>query len=547
MPYTEKRRGRDGKDYHRARYLRPDGKNYDTVKGTDGRAIKFPTKRTALKAAQDAESAAAAAAKRGGWVAPEKGRMTLGEYVRGPDERPEEGWAARSQDLAASSHQSYGYCLKHILPTFADSALADITSKQIDAWERREKASGAAVSSVRTYRKILHLILADAVDEGLIATNVAARRRGRGKRAGRSAARGPEKKFTSMLGALLLAERAALLSGRDDEFVACTVKSYTGNRWGELVGLEPEFVRPDGVAGHGLIRVEWQLYELESGELLRCPPKDDSYRDIDAPAFLTRLLMDHVTRSVPAACTCHQRRFVFRGRGSAGGGARREGPTLADVAKAAGVSTGTVSNVLNRPERVAEHTRARVEKVVAELGFVRRTGTTGDGEHWRRSGFATWIFEPAASGWFPKKAPYERRPVPVSGGPWPGLPVRGRSSAGRAEACWVPIKSGLTRHGLRHGHKVLMDELGTPKVLVDQRMGHIDTSVSANYSHVTTEMRVRLCEQLTEVWEAALSARLALCRTSAVPVLESLLREHEAALEGRAKIVSHLAPRRQPA
>ncbi|WP_186319176.1 LacI family DNA-binding transcriptional regulator [Streptomyces sp. SAJ15] len=69
-----------------------------------------------------------------------------------------------------------------------------------------------------------------------------------------------------------------------------------------------------------------------------------------------------------------------------------------DVAKGAGVSAGTVSNVLNRPEKVSEGTRVRVEKVVAELGFVRRTGTTGDGVHWRRSGFSAWFFEPAASG-----------------------------------------------------------------------------------------------------------------------------------------------------
>ena len=42
-----------------------------------------------------------------------------------------------------------------------------------------------------------------------------------------------------------------------------------------------------------------------------------------------------------------------------------------DVAVAAGVSLGTVSNVLNRPDRVSTRTRERVEKVMAELGFVR--------------------------------------------------------------------------------------------------------------------------------------------------------------------------------
>ena len=33
--------------------------------------------------------------------------------------------------------------------------------------------------------------------------------------------------------------------------------------------------------------------------------------------------------------------------------------------------SGTVSNVLNRPERVSAATRARVERAMAELGFVR--------------------------------------------------------------------------------------------------------------------------------------------------------------------------------
>ena len=42
-----------------------------------------------------------------------------------------------------------------------------------------------------------------------------------------------------------------------------------------------------------------------------------------------------------------------------------------DVARHAGVSLGTVSNVLNRPSLVAPATRSRVLAVIAELGFVR--------------------------------------------------------------------------------------------------------------------------------------------------------------------------------
>jgi LacI family transcriptional regulator len=45
--------------------------------------------------------------------------------------------------------------------------------------------------------------------------------------------------------------------------------------------------------------------------------------------------------------------------------------TIRDVAEHAEVSLGTVSNVLNRPEIVAESTRQRVLAAIEELGFVR--------------------------------------------------------------------------------------------------------------------------------------------------------------------------------
>ncbi|WP_307862014.1 LacI family DNA-binding transcriptional regulator [Nocardioides sp. SYSU D00065] len=45
--------------------------------------------------------------------------------------------------------------------------------------------------------------------------------------------------------------------------------------------------------------------------------------------------------------------------------------SVKDVAARAGVSLGTVSNVLNRPERVSPDTRARVEQAMRDLGFVR--------------------------------------------------------------------------------------------------------------------------------------------------------------------------------
>lgn len=51
-----------------------------------------------------------------------------------------------------------------------------------------------------------------------------------------------------------------------------------------------------------------------------------------------------------------------------GVGAKR--PSILDVAARAGVSQGTVSNVLNHPDRVSDRMRARVEAAIDELDFV---------------------------------------------------------------------------------------------------------------------------------------------------------------------------------
>jgi len=48
----------------------------------------------------------------------------------------------------------------------------------------------------------------------------------------------------------------------------------------------------------------------------------------------------------------------------------RRRAAIGDVARLAGVSVGTVSNVLNRPDRVAPVTRERVEAAIAQLDFV---------------------------------------------------------------------------------------------------------------------------------------------------------------------------------
>ena len=113
-----------------------------------------------------------------------------------------------------------------------------------------------------TAERTLVLLKPDAVARGLIGRLIQ-----RFEDAGKSRNRGPEKVFTDTLGILLIAERAAMLSGRDDEFVAVVTTGMTGIRFGELVGLETEFVRRNS------IRIEWQYTNSTRANSSACHPR----------------------------------------------------------------------------------------------------------------------------------------------------------------------------------------------------------------------------------------------------------------------------------
>lgn len=490
--------------YYRGRYKLEDGK-YGTVKDGEGRTVRYQKKRDAKQAADAAEVEVRAGTHVDPTVIP-----TFAQYVN-------TWWSA--QDLAASTMQNYpSHIQGHLLPYFGDTLITSITRTEVDAWDKAQRALYAA-SSVTTYRSILHLILQDAVEDvPAMLVNPAARRRGRGKRAGRSKNRGPEKVVTTPLGALLLAERAAILSSRADEFVEIITTAYTGMRWGETVGLARAAVRPSS------IQIEEQLYELNDGTLNRCPPKDDSYRTLDLPPFLSALLGEHLRRTAAPPCPCHEMRTVFRAAGL-----RQElRVPRARIAELAGVSAATVSRARTRPDLVSQAAHERVHAAMAELAVTESANPEHVMPHWSRDGHRHQVLTPAASGWYPKNGVREpARPVCVvaAGEQWPGSVVRGRWSADQADACWAPVAAGLTNHGLRHCHATWLEDIGTPKVLVDERMGHIDGSVSARYKHVTQGMRDRMLAGLTDLWVESLTARAALSPSSPVEVLNRLLQE----------------------
>jgi integrase len=284
MAYAEKR-GKGPRPW-RVKYKLPNGE-FTSESG-------FETKRSALDFGRSQE----ARVRSGTWTDQRAGQITLDEWI--------ELWMPL-QDVGISTVASREYLIRQFVsPEFGSWPLASITTEDITRWEKAIPSKyGVAPTTAKSARAVLCTILGDAAGSRppRIPFNPALRPRNRGKRTGRKLSRSPQRPWATPLEALLVGERAALLSGTDDDFVLVQTLAYTGMRWGEAIGLEREFVTPS------LINVEWQLREL--GAFHRLPPKDDSYRSenwdtvpLDLPPFLASLLATHIERRPQGQCPC---------------------------------------------------------------------------------------------------------------------------------------------------------------------------------------------------------------------------------------------------
>lgn len=467
-PFTE-RRG----DRWRVRWPGPDGKLRSASRDDNGRP--FTEEPAALQYGWEQ----LAKIGRGEWQDPRDGQIALTNWIT--------RWY-RGQDLEPHTLANYRSRIEiQILPAFGSWTLTQLEDapEEIVAWERRLRAQGYSDATARAARARLATILGDAVRAGLIRANPATRPRNRGRKRDRkrSRSRGPEKKWATPLEALLIAERAAALSGRDDEFLLVVTIAWTGLRWAEILGLER------GDVGSA-IRVDWQLREFGS-RFLKTPPKDSSYRPVDLPVFLAALLSEQPARR----CTC---------------------PTEGGTSRCGGAG----AYLFLGPGRA----------------------------HLQRSRFGERYFRPAADGWYPEREGRRARaamPVLVDvSARWPGAPLPPWPPAVMGErwqrpgvrrgypttpddmpvACWLPVKRGLTVHGLRHGHKTWMDEDAIPGPLQSERLwGHTGPGIQGVYSHVSDDMRARLRATLQARWEHALEERREMHPRSPVAALDRLL------------------------
>lgn len=422
----------------------------------------FASKKEALKHANEQE----VEARRRGRVRSDASQLLLRDWA-------EEWYSAL--DLEPATLRGYRSTLtNHIIRQWGEWRLRDIAGADhaIAAW-KRELLQDYAEGTVHGIMGKLVTLLGDDVDQGLIYRNPAVTRRGRGKVAPKRKQRREDryKHVTDPLGAFRIAERAAYLSGRDDEFVLLMAKYWLGLRWGETVGLTSESVSTSFTLAR-------QLYEHPGQRFYWKEPKGGSERPLDVPPFLIELL-DHQA--------CHGERHEAEGEWCPCG-----------------------------DDLPAEYHHAPGIHLFSGI----------DGElHQRANPFRASYFHPAAQGLY-YAGTRQEFPVYLTDpqDPWSVAPTgKGVRPPKEPAGTWEAICAGMKPHGLRHSHRMLLEDMGTPKVLMDERLGHMDASISARYSHVTPAMRRRLLEGLHERWEECVGQRRKMDLPSPVPLVKSIL------------------------
>ncbi|MEV8636437.1 hypothetical protein AB0395_32770 [Streptosporangium sp. NPDC051023] len=408
----------------------------------------------------------------------------------------------------------------HLLPAFEHRPLDDLKPEEMNPWERSIVRAGYAPRTAQDARDQMITILNAAVPRYLD-HNPASRRRGTGRKGLKRIERARRRRavWASPGEAIAIAERAALLAENDDVFLLLITVAFTGLRWAEAIGLEPDMLLPDG-----RLDIRQKLYELKGFYINH--PKDGSLRIIHLPPFLLELLREAAGRARRCTCTgrrenlppvdgeefvewCAGRRYLFLTPASAHYQRGNFGTHIMRPA-ADGVYPGRTGARARPPRPVLAD--------VASYGPPPRPGRRGHAE----AGHYTYPGRPVYWPWPYAECGQEFVPPSGRGRPaWPTWPLEEQPHL----VSWRPIRESLTVHGLRHGHQTWMDDGGIKEALKKDRMGHEDQGdMSELYGHVAPQMVTDLLNLLQALWHSGVGERYRAHPRSAVPALDAALR-----------------------
>jgi integrase len=211
---------------------------------------------------------------KGAWISPSAGSETFGDYAT--------SWLVLRQHLRPRTRELYSYLLdRHVLPTFRDVTLADITLGRIRSWQGRLTQDHPAIAP-KAYR-LVKTILGSAVEDRRLIANPCQIK-------GAAAEHAEERPVATIAEVDALADavvpqyRAMILLG-----------AWCSLRFGELAALTRHQINPI----QGVIDVQETLTETADGQHRLGPPKTKAgRRTVTIPPHIVPEVEAHLAKYV---------------------------------------------------------------------------------------------------------------------------------------------------------------------------------------------------------------------------------------------------------
>jgi integrase len=227
--------------------------------------------------------------RRGGWVDPRSGKITLKTYAN--------QWLEHRPDLAVRTRDLYRYVLdRHVFPKLGNTPIADLAPSRIRSWHA-DIAKDHPATAAKAYR-LVSSIMRTAVVDGIVISSPC-------KVDGAGTERAIERPIATV------AEVESLESAMPDHLrVMVPLAAWCQLRRGEILGLR----RKDIDALHRIIRIEQtRTFTMDGHSLIKRPKTASGYRTLAVPTHLIEKLAEHLDRFTDADADA----LVFSGRSDA--------------------------------------------------------------------------------------------------------------------------------------------------------------------------------------------------------------------------------------
>jgi integrase len=215
---------------------------------------------------------------RGGWVDPDKGRLTLRAYA--------DDWLEAKPDLRPRTRELYRSLLDHhVLPILGTRSLATLDIEAVKKWRAKLIRSGLGDVTVAKSYRLLRTVLNGAVEDGRIVANPCTIK-------GAGVERSAERSVAS------IDQVQALANAIEPRFGALVLlAAFSGLRFGELSALTRRHIDLEAAT----VKVEVsaaEVHKANGGRIVGDPKTERSRRTVALPPQVALVLASHLAQYV---------------------------------------------------------------------------------------------------------------------------------------------------------------------------------------------------------------------------------------------------------